>query len=118
MVQCQRKFEISSDQLTSNYHFLEKGNLNEGFNHFQYKRPLVVSFSHKKTEATKSRVNISRTQARMYPSCKKDANLSNTLRIILNDLAGLQTEMLAINSKYTANKCDGQDQSISELCSS
>ena len=37
MVQSQRKFEISSDQLTSNYHFFEKENLNEGFNHFQFK---------------------------------------------------------------------------------
>ena len=54
MVQCQRKFEISSDQLTSNYHFLEKENLNEGFNHFQFKRPLVVSFSHEKQKRPKA----------------------------------------------------------------
>lgn len=44
----------------------------------------------------------------MYPTCKQKASLSNTLRIIQNHLAGLQTEILAINSKCRANKCDGK----------
>ena len=65
MVLGQRKFDISSDQLTSNYHFLEKENLNEGFNHFQFKRPLVVSFSHEKQKRPKAGL-ISREDKREY----------------------------------------------------